>query len=89
MITWPFPSNATVTFWHVITGGIKSTTVATALQVLLFPFTSVTVRTSGFGPRFKHVKLLVLNVVEAMPQASEEPLLTAVAVVKPTPLLFN
>ena len=77
--TCPAPLSTTVKFWQLIVGGIKSRTATEEAQVLLFPFTSVTVNTTVFNPRLRQLKLEMFNVVAAMPQLSVLPLLTAVA----------
>jgi hypothetical protein len=53
-----------------------STTVTVALQVETLPFTSVTVRITVLAPTLEQLKLLFEIVVLAIPQLSDEPLLT-------------
>ena len=58
-------------------------------QVLELPFTSVAVKTSVLTPMLAQVNAPPFKVNVAMPQASEEPLLTAIGVVLPPPFAFN
>jgi len=53
-----------------------STTVTVEVAVLLFPFTSVTVRVTVFAPKSAQLKVDGLTLVLAMPQASLEPVET-------------
>ena len=85
----PFASKETLTFLQSAIGATASTTVTVAEQVELFPFTSVTVKVTGFAPTFEQLNEVIFRLVEAMPQASEEPLFTAAAVVKPVPFAFR
>ena len=52
-----------------------SSTVTVAEQVDEFPLLSVTVRVTMFGPTLAQVNELGDTLIEAIPQASEEPLL--------------
>ena len=88
-LAFPALSNCTVTFLQIAVGGVISWTVTVAPHVLEFPFTSMTVNTTGFAPTFTQVKAVVFKAVEAMPQASVELLFTAAAVVDPVPAAFN
>jgi len=58
---------------HVITGGVMSTTVTTALQVALLPAVSVTVNVTELGPRFEQVNVSGLTVREAIPHSAVLP----------------
>jgi hypothetical protein len=51
----PVASNCTVTFWQSATGATLSSTVTTAVHVVTFPFTSVTVNVTGFAPPLETV----------------------------------
>ena len=66
-----------------------SCTLTVAAQVAVLAFTSVTVSTTALLPTFEHVKLLLSNVKDAMPQASLDPLLICVAVIVDVPPLFR
>ena len=71
------------------TGATPSTTVIVVVQVLWFPFISVTVKVSVFVPTSLHTNAVWLNDKLAIPQASDEPLFTSSAVVEPFPVLSN
>ena len=71
------------------TGATLSSTVIVVVQVVTFPFTSVTVNVSVFVPTSEQAKFVWLNTKLAMPHASEEPLSTALAVVLPFPVASN
>ena len=73
-VTVPVTSNWTVIFWHTAIGFVVSSTVTVAVQLLVLPPTSVTVRVTVFAPISAHVKLLGLTLKEAIPQLSELPL---------------
>jgi hypothetical protein len=61
-----------------------------AVQVLLLPFTSVTVRVTEFGPvTLAQVNAVLFKANVAMPQASVLPLLTWAAVMLPVPAEFK
>jgi hypothetical protein len=85
----PAPFNCTVRFWQIATGATLSSTVTVAVQVLLLPLTSVTVKTSVFAPTSEQTKADWLKLKLAIPQASLLPLFTAAAVVLPLPVLSN
>src|SRR5207249_10716163 len=68
------------------TGLTLSSTVTVAVQVCALPLTSVTVRVTRLGPTLAQVKVFGLTLIEAMPQASLEPLLIWVAVMPALPL---
>ena len=71
---------------HTAVGGLLSSTVTVAVQVLVLPFTSVTVSVSVLGPTSEQSKLVWLKERLRMPQASPDPLFTAAAVAEPLPL---
>ena len=71
------------------TGATLSSTVTVAVQVEVFPPTSVTVNVTVFAPILEQLKLFGETASEAIPQASEEPLSTSAAVIEPFPLLSN
>ena len=52
----------------------------------LLPLLSVTVRVTVLAPTSEQVKSSMSKVLEAMPQASEDPLFTSLAVVDPFPV---
>ncbi len=89
MLALPVPSNCTVRFWQIAAGATLSSTVMVVLHVVELPFTSVTVKTSVFAPTSEQTKAVWLKANDWIPQASEEPLLTAAAVVEPLPVLSN
>ena len=62
-------------------------TVTVAVQVLLLPFTSTTVKVTVFGPWAVHAKLFGFAERLAMPQASLLPLSTWLAVMETLPLV--
>ncbi len=88
MATEPPPPRMTVMFWQTATGSVESATVTVLVQVLLLPFTSVTVRVTGLAPTLAQVKELVEGVRLAMAQLSVLPLLMSalVMVAAPDPL---
>jgi hypothetical protein len=59
------------------------------LQVLLFPSKSVTVSVTAFAPMFAQVNTVMLGVNEAIPQASEDPLLMSAPVMVALPDAFS
>ncbi len=65
---------------------MASTTVTTALAVDTLPFTSVTVKVTLLLPTFVQSNEVLLNTIEAIPHASDEPLFTAAAVVLAAPV---
>ena len=83
----PAPSNCTVTSWHAAVGAMPSTIVATAVQVLPLPLTSTTVKVRLTAPTSLQPKAVWLRPTLAMPQASDDPLSTAAAVVPPEPVV--
>jgi hypothetical protein len=58
---------------QVITGGVMSTTVTTALQLALLPAGSVTVNVTEFGPRFEQLNVSGVTVREAIPHSAVLP----------------
>ena len=66
-----------VMFLVITTGLIVSITITTAVPVLTFPFTSVTVKVTVLDPTFEQVNVLgdTDNNDVLIPQASVEPLL--------------
>ena len=90
-VTLPEPSHSTVELAaaSVITGSTLSSTVTVAVAVLELPLLSVTVNVTTLSPRSAHVKADLLKVIDAMPQASEELLFTAAAVVEASPTESN
>ena len=74
MVALPAASSWTV--WSLVTtvGGVGSKTVAVALQLLVLPLLSVTVRVTVLSPMSALVKLLGDALSEAMPEASLLPL---------------
>ena len=72
---WQLPSAFTVTFWHTGTGGWLQplpSTVTVVAQVLLLPFTSVTVTTTGMvWPACAQLNAFGVTAVVATAQLSE------------------
>ena len=89
VLALPFASNWIVTSWQFAVGAILSSTVTTAEHVLTFPFTSVTVRITVFGPTSVHVKVESDTSMLAMPQLSNQPLLIDKADVLALPFASN
>ncbi|SRX75629.1 hypothetical protein AEQU3_02625 [Aequorivita antarctica] len=77
---------AVISAGQVIVGGRSSTTVTTAIQVLVFPLTSVTVKVTLFGPKSAHVKSVLSIEVLAIPQASVLPPSTSPATMETFPV---
>ena len=66
-----------VAFFVTTTGLTTSDTVTKAVPVLKFPLLSVTVKVTNTGvPIFEQLNVFGVTVIEAMPQASADPLLT-------------
>ena len=63
-----------------------SSTVTTEEQVETFPFASVTVSVTVFAPTFAHENEFGETLIEAIPQASDEPLSICAAVIEAEPL---
>ena len=70
ILAWPLASNCTVISWHTATGGILSSTVTVAVQLALFPLTSVTVTVTVLVPISAQVKSVCDTVTLATPQLS-------------------
>jgi len=66
-----------------------SSTVTVEVVVDSFPFLSITVKVTVFSPTSAHVKLFGETFIEAIPQASEEPLSIAEAVIATFPVASN
>ena len=79
------PERVTVTFLQTALGAVLSTTVTIAVPVAVLLLLSVTVSVTVFAPTFEQLKEVLLNEIEATPQASAEPLLIAAAVVVALP----
>jgi len=60
--------------WHTAEGDMLSSTVTVAVQLLLLPAPSVTVRVTVFAPMFVQSKLLLSKLILDMPQLSLLPL---------------
>jgi hypothetical protein len=80
----PVASSVTVTFWQMATGAVLSMTVTVAVQVAVLLLGSVTVSVTVLAPLLEQVKEVWLS-DRLTPQASEDPLFTAAAVVLPLP----
>ena len=79
-----------MTLIQVSAGGRVSRTVTVAEQLAVLELLSVTVRTTGFPPRFPQLKLVVLSDKETVPQANAiEPLSIAAAVMDAFPDPFR
>ena len=74
IVACPAASSCTVMSCATAVGEKVSSIVTTAVSVETAPLTSVIVRVTVLGPKFKAVKLLGLTEIEAMPQLSVEPL---------------
>ncbi len=85
----PVLSSCTVTFWQSAIGGTVSRMVTMALQVLLLPLTSVTVRMTVLPLTFAQLNVVMFSAKFATPQASELPLLTIDGVIVALPVLFK
>ena len=57
----PNALRATVAFLQAIVGGIRSTTVTTAEQVLVFPLPSLAVKTTVLGPKLAQVNVFAIT----------------------------
>ncbi len=66
-----------------------SSTVTVALHVETFPFTSVTVNTTALPPISSQSNAFGETTIDAMPQLSEEPLSTSVALMVAIPPEFS
>jgi hypothetical protein len=75
-----FPVRLTDTLRQLATGGVTSWTVITAEHVLLLPEASCSVSMTLLLPLLAQVKVLVDNVMDVIPQASEELLFTCAGV---------
>ena len=63
-----------------------SSTVTTAEQVDEFPLLSMTVRTTVFAPTFAQENEFGATLIDAIPQASDEPLSICAAVMEALPV---
>ena len=88
MVTVPKLFNWAVIFRAIAIGLIVSLTVTTAVPVLLFPFTSTTVKVTVLVPIFEQLNVLGVtdNNEVFTPQASNEPLFICAAVILTEPL---
>ena len=66
-------------------GAFTSFTVTIAVPVFTFPFTSVTVNVTVFGPIVEQLNEFGDTVLLAIPQSSLDPLFTSAAVIVATP----
>jgi phage tail protein X len=85
MVALPDPSKATVMFWQTADGANESSTVTTAVQLLLFPAASVTVSVTLLAPILEQLKLVCETVIEAIEQLSVLPPSTSEAVMDALP----
>src|SRR5690606_36120346 len=86
MLAFPLASNWMVNgAAHFATGATLSSTVTIVIQVEVFPFTSITVNVTVFGPTSAQVKSVTSIEVLAIPQASVEPPSTSAAVMEALP----
>ena len=81
IVTVPFASSCAVKGWQVAVGATLSSTVTVAVQVELFPFTSVTVKVTVLAPISAQVKDAGETLNEVIPQLSVEPLSISDAVI--------
>ena len=75
IVALPDELRLTVMFWQTAVGLVTSLTVTVAVQVETFPLTSVTVSVTVFAPILAQVKVEGDTASDAIPQASELPLL--------------
>ena len=66
-----------------------SSTVTTEEQLEIFPFASVTVSVTLFAPTFAQENEFGETLIEAIPQASDEPLSIWAAVIEAEPFASN
>jgi len=85
IVTVPAALSWTVIFWQTATGAVLSITVTLAVQVEEFPFTSVTISVTTLLPSLAQVNDEGETESEAIPHASELPLLICVAVMFAVP----
>ena len=74
---------------HTTVGLTLSSIVTVEVHVETLPLTSVTVNVTVLAPTLAHVNELGATAIEAIPQASEEPLSTSVATIIATPDASN
>ena len=84
IVTLPLTPNCTVMSWQRVMGPRLSSTVTVAVQELLLPEESATVKVTVLGPMSTQVKLVWLKVL-VKAQLSALPLSTALAEVLPLP----
>ena len=72
-------------FWQTAVGLVTSLTVTVAVQVETLPLTSVTVKVTVLAPTLAHVKEEGETASEAIPHASELPLLICEAIIEAVP----
>src|SRR5688500_8959496 len=89
IVALPDASNCTVMFWQIAVGAILSSTVTVAVQVDVFPFTSVTVKVTVFGPPLAQVQLVISSDRLWIPHASLLPLSICAAVIVAVPAAFS
>ena len=75
--------------WQTAVGATESTTVTLLLQLLLLPFTSVTVRVTVLLPTSAQANVVSELLRVLMPQASLLPLSMSFAVIVADPLAFS
>ena len=85
----PLTSKFRVIFWVINVGGIESSKVTTDVAVLLFPFTSTTVKVTVFSPISAQVKSVWSRANVATEQLSVEPLSISAGVITALPLTSN
>ena len=76
-------------FLVITTGKTLSSTVTVAVPVETLLLISVTVKVTVFAPTLAHVNELGETVIDLIPQASDEPLLTSATTIEPLPVAFN
>ena len=89
ILAFPVAFNWIVLFCVNTIGATLSSKVTKLVAVDTFPFTSVTVKVTVFGPTFSHVKAVWLKVIVAIAQLSELPLLMSAAVMLAFPAASN
>jgi len=85
----PATFNCIVISWQIATGAVTSSTVTTALQVVVLLPTSLTCSVTVLGPTLAQVNAFGVTVKLAIPQLSELPLSTSAPVMDTLPVASN
>ena len=89
IVAFPEAFRNTEILVHKADGRTVSITITVVTQVLAFPFTSVTVKVTLFGPTFAQEKLVLLRDKPAIPHASVLLLFTAAGAIVALPEAFS